>query len=100
MNPPFTSTSRRANPDRGCIPPRGIVEVVFCTQVFLTKETNQTSNSDQKVSSGQAGSNAMSDEAHWIASVITKARAQNAMVPDGVLTQIESLLKGKFTQRP
>jgi len=42
----------------------------------------------------------MSDEAHWIASVITKARAQNAMVPDGVLTQIESLLKGKFTQRP
>jgi hypothetical protein len=42
----------------------------------------------------------MSNDVHWITAAISKAREQCAEVPESVWTQIESLLRGKISQRP
>jgi hypothetical protein len=42
----------------------------------------------------------MSNDVHWIAAAISKARRQSAEVPESVWIQIEELLKGKISQRP
>ena len=41
----------------------------------------------------------MSDDVHWSTAAITKARQGSGAVPDALWTQVEALLRGKFSER-
>jgi len=41
----------------------------------------------------------MSNDVHWITAAITKARQHSPAAPDAVWTQVEALLRGKFSER-
>lgn len=42
----------------------------------------------------------MPDELDWTSAAISKARQQEADVPDVIWAELEALLKGKLSQRP
>jgi len=42
----------------------------------------------------------MSNDPDWIEAAISKAREQSAEVPEPLWTQIDTLLRGKLSQRP
>jgi hypothetical protein len=42
----------------------------------------------------------MSTHADWITAAIAKGRQQHATVPEAVWTQLEVLLRGRFSQGP
>jgi hypothetical protein len=48
---------------------------------------------------GSIGSQAMSNDPEWITAAIQSASKLSASVPDAVWTNVEILLRGKFSQR-
>ena len=42
----------------------------------------------------------MADESDWIAAAITRARQQNPDGPEAIWTELQTLLKGKLSQKP
>jgi hypothetical protein len=42
----------------------------------------------------------MLNDARWIEAAIAKAKRHSVAVPDGVWTTVETLLKGKLSERP